>query len=422
MKKQIAIVLVTALLALLVAYNAFAQQIFVPNVGTGSHEGHVVAADVAPYPDAPECATHDPTDLAHGVWNAALGCHYDHSHQVDPLSPEIMAIFGDYRDYTGQAVSYPWETWAGATPGLAQPPANPVRENHAKHGGYKFDFYDLSSYGTCPVPPSTQGIKAVPNAWLVERHSRGDAADAVVRIHSFWAMVRFCIVGSPGQAAYLYTGGWHDYGQRITPYKIHVLPYADTPSPAYPAQLPPYLAHPCINHADCRSDHNFTWVSFNQQIAPLGHQLMGIGFRGNDTYDVLDASSGFDTLLPFVTTCSDSTGSYVAEGCEYNNTQNHTFAFSGNLPKSLDLLDGVQDLRINYTGYTDRWGKIVQGCTAIGLDCVPVKFVNMPVGKYVLNIVQYDEERFNPPHAPGVVPEYDIYFDGQPSGWVGPNN
>ena len=35
---------------------------------------------------------------------------------------------------------------------------------------------------------------------------------------------------------------------------------------------------------------------------------------------------------------------------------------------------------IDFNGYTDRHGKVVNGCTAIGLDCVPLIFENVPRG------------------------------------------
>jgi hypothetical protein len=81
------------------------------------------------------------------------------------------------------------------------------------------------------------------------------------------------------------------------------------------------------------------------------------------------------------------------------------------------MLDGLNNDRVTYTGYTDRWGNIVQGCTAIALDCVPVVMENLPVGLYHVNVAAYG--------LTGVhegLPDYDVYFGDTPSGWIGSEN
>lgn len=384
-------------------------------------------ATIAPYTEAPACTTHDPTKY-HGLWDAELGCHFDHVHFADPLAPEVVAIFGDYTDYTGQEVSYAWQTFAGATPGYPTPPPDAIYELDAKGNGYKFDFYNFppAQYG-CPVAQT--GTASVPNAWLIERHSLGHKGDFMARVHSVWAMVRFCIPNQPGQVAYLYTGGWQDFGQRISPYQGHIYPIPGSPSPTYPSPRAPYIAHSCINHADCagQNESNTSWISFAQMIP--GHKLLGFGFRSNDSQQKIDASGGFNTADPtFVYLCNDGNGNYVAAGCRFNHSTGHTYQVTGNIPASYDLLDGVDDDRVNYTGYTDRWGNVVSGCTANALDCVPVVMINLPVGKYHVNVAQYG--------ITGVhenLPDYSVCFlDNAPvdcetegsidAGWISESN
>lgn len=419
---------IAVLLALVFVLGAFlfvqAQTIYIPFVGDPTAN----IATVEPYPSAPLCAMHDPITY-HGLWNEVDGCHHNHTHNYNGLAPEVQAIFGDYTAYTGQQVSYPWQTFAGAAPGLAQPPTNPVWENDAKHAGYKFDFYDFppAQYG-CPVAQTNTA--SVPNAWLIERHSLGHKGDFMARVHSAWAMIRFCIPNQPGQVAYLYTGGWQDFGQRISPYQGHIYPIPGSPSPTYPSPRAPYIAHSCINHADCRGDNesNTSWISFAQMIP--GHKLLGFGFRSNDSQQKIDASGGFNTADPtFVYLCNDGNGNFVPTGCRFNHSTGHTYQVTGNIPASYDLLDGVDDDRVNYTGYTDRWGNVVTGCTANALDCVPVKMLNLPVGKYHVNVAQYGLTGIHED-----LPEYDwcrsatgetVDCDSEgaiASGWIGSEN
>lgn len=427
MKRKLWITFALIVSVALVGASYAGKIVYIPLVVDGNEAMHV--ASVTPYADAPACATHDPTAY-HGLWNEVDGCHADHTHNVDPHGAAITAIFGDYTQYTGQEVSYPWQTFAGAAPGLAAPPADPAYENDFKHNGTKFDFYDFSaaSYG-CPV--AAQGVKAVPKAWLIERHSLGNKHDYMARVHSVWAMVKFCIPGT-SEWAYLYTGGWQDFGQRTSPYKEHVVPIPGNPVPAYDPNLAPYLSHHCINHPDCPSNPNLAnlaWISTVHKNVLVGHRLFGFGIRSNDSHQKLDATNGFNQPdPPFVYMCADAQGNYVQAGCKFNHSAGHTYAIIYEIPAELDLLDGVDDDRVNYEGYTNRWGEIVQGCTAIALDCVPVYMDNLPVGKYHANIVQYGLTSIN------TMPDYDWCHDAAgatvdcatagaiPSGWIGSSN
>lgn len=416
--KRLTITLLFAALFAASASTAAAQSVFdmfVPLAQNSGHEGHVTASAVAPYQEAPLCATHDKTDW-HGLWDYVNGCHSDHTQGIDPSAPEVVAVFGDYTQYTGQEVSYPWQTWKDAGPNLDPPPANAVWENDAKHNGYKFDFYDFTSQGICPV--AYQGVRSVPVAWLIERHSLGHKPDFMARIHSVWAMVKFCIPGE-SEPAYLYTGGHQDFGQRVSPYQGNIFPIPGSPNPQYDSARAPYIAHSCTGNTSCRGpvgSSNTSWISFAQMID--GHRLFGFGFRSADSQQKIDVSGGFNNPdPPFKFLCADAQGNYVAAGCAMNHSTGHTYQVTGSIPDEYDLLDGVDDDRVNYEGYTDRWGNIVQGCTEIALDCVPVVMDNLPVGTYHVNVAAYGLTGIHTG-----LPEYDLYFDGQPSGWIGSEN
>lgn len=415
MQHKLWIVLTLILSTALPAAAQASSTIYVPFAPNGNEI--VQVATVAPYSDAPACETHDPTAY-HGLWDSELGCHYDHTHNVNPTAPEVAAIFGDYTDYTGQEVSYPWQTFAGAAPGLADPPVDAVWENDAKHPGMKFDFYDFSaaSYG---CPKASAGIKAVPKVWLIERHSLGNKHDYMARVHSVWSMVKLCIPNTT-EWAYLYVGGWQDFGQRTSPYKENIVPVTSNPDPPYASELAPYSSHNCIGHVDCRGGDtiaNLAWISTIQQNVVEGHELFGFGIRSNDSQQKLDATNGFSQTDPsFVYMCKDALGNYVAAGCKFNHSAGHTYQIAGEIDAALDNLDGVVDGRVTFIGHTDRWGHIVEGCEAIALDCVPLKMVNMPVGPYSVNIAQYGLTNAN------VMPDYDIYFGTTPSGWISAEN
>lgn len=413
MKNWLVAVVTIALFGLVYSIGR-ADTIFIPFAPGG--EGHAHVSSIQPYPTAPECTNHNPTKY-HGLWNETDGCHFDHSHNHNPKGAGVVAVFGNYTDYTDIEVGFAWETWAGASPGYPPKPADPtLTEGHLKHPGYKFDFYDFppAQYG-CPVAQT--GTKSVPNAWLIERHSLGNKADFMARIHSVWAAVRFCIPGTQ-EEAFLYTGGWQDFGQRISPYQGNIFPIHGSPSPTYPSPRSPYIAHACVNNAQCggQNESNTSWISFAQMIP--GHKLLGYGFRSNDSQQKVDATNGFNTPDPtFVYLCADAQGNYDPVGCMFNNSASHTYQLTGDIPAAYDLLDGVDDDRVNYEGYTDRWGNIAQGCTEIALDCVPVKMVNLPVGKYHVNVASYGLTGIHED-----LPDYDLYFETTPSGWIGPSN
>jgi len=50
-------------------------------------------------------------------------------------------------------------------------------------------------------------------------------------------------------------------------------------------------------------------------------------------------------------------------------------------------MDGVNDSRVAHNGYSDRYGKVVNGCTAVALDCVPFVIEGgVPIGDVQFNL------------------------------------
>lgn len=84
-------------------------------------------APIAPFVGAPLCDTHDDR-VWHGLWDAQRGCHYDHTHRNDPR--ELDDIFGtQFYEWAGGEISYPWQTFSGASDGYEHPHPESVTEN-----------------------------------------------------------------------------------------------------------------------------------------------------------------------------------------------------------------------------------------------------------------------------------------------------
>lgn len=93
--------------------------------------------------------------------------------------------------------------------------------------------------------------------------------------------------------------------------------------------------------------------------------------------------------------------------CKLNNStiQAHVVGFG--VPSAFDP-DG-NDLA-NYSGYTDRYGVLTNGCTTPSLDCVPLLVENAPVGQ-----VQHRDDQ-----DLGINPSGEKDFDISPPGewWI----
>lgn len=350
----------------------------------------------APYPTAPLCATHDPLAY-HSLWDSARGCHYDHEHGDDPGA--IAGLFGvNYQQFTGSGVSYPWET---------------TNENLAKHGGYKWTVRGTNEDACVAGDVGTNGTEG----FAVEFHAKGDGAESSHATHSSFVIVRVC--NAAGQTGILVTGGHQFYGVRKAPYQGVVLNYPDQTYSPYPNQSP-YLDLGCFNDngaaLDCgtKAGHSdTTWVS-RPQALPGGHAIAQLLFRGRDAYQWVNGSTR-TTTPTYRYVCGGAV--YNPVGCQANNTTETIHQVFGNVPSAWDAQDGAIDGLVSYSGYTDRWGAIVSGCTSTSLDCIPLFLLHVPVGGFS---TVFDNAVL--PFSAAALPERDIYFNGVPSGWVGQGN
>jgi hypothetical protein len=285
------------------------------------------------------------------------------------------------------------------------------------------------------------------DAFAVQYHAFGDyAIEFESRVHSAVALLRQCQMGNPEDKGYVYVVQHQDYGQRTAPYQGGVLPYADTPLPAYDPAREPYFAVTCFGGVDkcgkyptrqsmLGGNAETTWISEPQNVAGTGSSLFFLLFRARDTYQALDAS---DTVYPFTFAwlCSANGGaSYDPAGCRYNNTTTTVHELGGDIPPEWDQVAGFDTDprvgRITAEGYVSAFGVLNLACSAPSAGCHPIKLVSAFVGAYGtgLGLTPDKTVAFEPVN----LPERDVYFCGGvvcgefdagavPSGWVGAEN
>ena len=121
-------------------------------------------------------------------------------------------------------------------------PSSPMENTH-KHGGFKWDV-TLSPSAGCR---GGEGYPTGVDAMVIEYHAFGDySIEFESRTHSAVGLLRQCQPGNPTDYGYMFVNQLQDYGQRLAPYQGNVLPYPDTPNPAYRAGLAPYFTVSCF--------------------------------------------------------------------------------------------------------------------------------------------------------------------------------
>lgn len=394
--------------------------------------------DIAPYPDAPLCPdsgdAHD-HNLFHTLWDNVRGCHYDHEHGNNPFAPEVEAVFPGFalRALIG-----------GVGVGHTNP-SSPMENTH-KHGGFKWDVTLSHSVGCQGGEDAPTGVDAL----VIQYHAFGDySVEFESRTHSAVGLLRQCQESNPTDFGYVFVNQLQDYGQRVAPYQGRILPYPDTPNPAYEANRAPYFSVSCFGNTPlcskfssredvlARGNHaTSTWISAPGSRMDSGSRLFALLFRVRDNYQMLDDS---DWTYPFTFAwlCSGDGGvSYHPEpGCPYNNSTTRVHEVMGEIPVEWDNLEGFdmdpRTGRITADGYVTRFGKLNLSCTEPGTDCHPLKLVQAFTGRYLSTFSLVPGEKGD--FSAGNLPERDVYFcngvvcaEDDPgavsSGWIGPNN
>jgi hypothetical protein len=351
--------------------------------------------DHAPYPAAPLCASHS-TSAFHTLWNAA-GCHYDHEHGESPFTADVAASFPgfDLRAALG-----------GVEVGH-QHPTSPV-EFAGKHGGWKWQV-NLNMPCVGGFEGAVWGVRDA----VIGYHAFGpQSVELEARVHSTVMLLNLCDPAT-GDAGTLFIIEHQDYGQRVAPYQGFVLPYPNTPLPAYLGGLGPYWSVDCFGTAlpGCRPSVEYVRdrsLNVSSTVTSKGHRAgtnsgySDLLWRVRDNYEILDAS---DMTHPFT---------WVPLGGRYNNTTTRVHEVGGLLPGTWDA---------------DGDGRATD---AFPIESGTVVMVGAPVGvRYGADLCPTGAKCSNP--DPATNPERDIYFCGglvcaetdagaMSSGWIGAEN
>jgi hypothetical protein len=182
-------------------------------------------------------------------------------------------------------------------------------------------------------------------------HFIAASMDAVVRYHSFWMEARGCRENNPNVCGIIRTGGWVDYGHLEIDGQY--VPLSNDPSSRD-------TGHRRIHYNRTGNSNFATWYG-SSQIALAAIQTSRM-------WGLIDPDDPYAENL----FCPDFR-------CRNNGSTFEAHAIGFNISSSLDP-DG--DGLVTYEGYTDRYGQIVNNCTSVGLDCVPLQIIGMPVGRY----------------------------------------
>lgn len=318
---------------------------------------------VDPYPEAPACATHD-NRAYHGLWDSSRGCHYNHTHNDDPHL--VDDIFGtDFYKWAGGEISYPWQTASAAG-----------TENDVKHGGYGWLVRR-------DLPCDSEFTDGCITAFRALYHGIGSNHGAYTRYHSYWLEAQVCREDAPTDCGIVRVGGWQDSGDLMVD-NITILDEPDN--------VNRFKLHYSGEHQpDGIGNENYaTWYSASQeswaQVAVQFEDMWGLINRDGDAGEL-------HLFCDDLSRCSNN-GSRV---------QPHVIG-AGVRNRYIALVDPDGDGYADFNGFVDRYGLPVTGCSQIDLDCIPLVLEQVPLG----TLYQFR----------GGAREYDIYFDGKPSGWI----
>lgn len=345
----------------------------VPPTPTEEPTATAVSGPIDPFVDAPACPDigieHD--DRAwHGIWNSEAGCHWNHSHGVNPH--ELDGLFGTevYTIFGGE-LSYPWQTFAGANDSFEEYVPGTPTENSGKHPGNKV----LALLGGQCVADNLY-TNPITDA-RIWGHFINANVGAMTRFHSIYLQARGCNLET-GETWTASGGGWVDFGRLNWPQRgvYHPLPN-DDPSWAtidLPAEAAPYRIHFGPDQPNALESWQTEGNIFNCPNDDCSLRLnVGYGVHIPDAWGPADPFN--PTSTPFYCYETDPAG------CINNASRVALFRIWVILDDALDGTEWDEDSDPNtftFQGYTNRYGDIVEGCESPGLDCVPWELVGVP--------------------------------------------
>lgn len=308
------------------------------------------------------CPTHDP-GAYHSLVDRDRGCHHDHEHKDDPRA--LNGLFGKPGAwFGGGGISYPWQTFKGAGEGHPRRPGvRSLDENALKHWGYG---WGVRKGLRCTPAFDAEGCLT---DIRMQVHAMATVHDATTRFHSFSLEARGCIGGRCG---IIREGGWIDYGRlRLDEGQPSFVEHVPLPGdPTKQTTVNPRRIHksPGNNQRDA------TWYS---QAGPWNQHLSNLGLRF-EMWGPVDPNN----LSRELTYCELE--SARRSECRWNGSWLEVHLVPIRVPAELDSRDGKRDGLVTFRGFADRYGKLRPrgACRRAGLDCVPLRLEQMPVGYY----------------------------------------
>jgi hypothetical protein len=302
-------------------------------------------------------------------------CTYTHEHHDDPNTvADIFGPPGGWFGAIGQSISYPWQTFAFPQTGvrypLPQPPAEREGlENIAKHFGYK--WYVKRDLPCIPfgAPPNDGCFRA----YRVQVHSAGHVGDATARFHSFSLEA---VVDYHGQQGIVRGGGWMDtgfLGLLVDGGRRMLCPSLATNPPGFVCPSTGTSG----NHRDAGS--------VNVPAPHTAHANPGSSVGWYATHrGAIQAQPTVEDFGPI-----DYTDPHRQHFYPPQYRANNSLGRVENMAVVTlhSWLNPYKDAsgRITARLYLNRHGDPVTGCTAPGLDCVPVVVDGAPAARYLMN-------------------------------------
>lgn len=319
----------------------------------------------------PLCTDHDPTKWHPLVQKDAAGnilCTYGHEHGDNPH--DLDGLFGAP---PVQDIDYPWH-------GVGR------NGNPESHQAFKWEVFQPGTWGCQSANGNPFGF----DAYRFEHHHSVISGD-IVRFHSYMLQARTCDPADPSYHGMIQMGGWIDYGflhqdggggdsnPAGSPCAEQVV--STTLAPGAPEPDPEVYnngARRLHGIPGCER-YDATW--YGQQACydstcdmtlPRGPQF-GDALRGGDWGSFDDSTP--PTSLPTIIFFDDAHQSH------------HSWQQVGDvLALAVPAYTyGLQNGVLTGAWFTDRYGRIASGCTAAGLDCVPLIASNVKQGNYQLN-------------------------------------
>jgi hypothetical protein len=319
--------------------------------------------------------------------DGSIACTYGHEHGDDPhqLDRTFGPMGGWWNHGQEQDLSYPWET---------------MNENETKHSSYKIIVRGSDAQ---PLQPwYTIGSKNYIKAFRGEYHLDGAKGFVMSEYHSFDFEAQIC--SSDGNCGIARFGGVQDLGERLLTHDDGTFTCV-FPNPNIPANQglcgtggKTLLGPRSMAGGPDDSRRDETWYSANNKYHQTGAPSIDLDFGVilNSVWSPIHVNSPMDVMSTDPAIRGDypphyrtSVGGYIPQNVDdwHHGTSIEVSAL-GMSPGGFSIING----RINANGFTDRYGNVVQGCTAMGPDCVPFQLTNVPAGPVGFRDQEYSHD------------------------------